>query len=86
MHIRLDFRVKIVFSNGQNYARRFIDIEIDVSMQRVLKRHIATGLLYFLWSRDIFQHCVINASYSFFVFLLPGKEPEVAAWRVILSS
>jgi hypothetical protein len=34
-----------VVSNGQSYVLRFIDIDIDVSMQRVLKRHIATGLL-----------------------------------------
>jgi len=32
-----------------------------------------------------FQHYIIYASYSLFVlFLLPGKEPDVAAWRVIL--
>lgn len=41
----LNFGVKIVVSNGQNYVLRFIDINIDLSMQRVLKRHIATGLL-----------------------------------------
>ena len=40
-----DFGVNIVVSNGQNYVFRFIDIDIDVSMQRVLKRHIAIGLL-----------------------------------------
>lgn len=32
-----------------------------------------------------FQHYIIYALYSLFVlFLLPGKEPDVAAWRVIL--
>lgn len=45
-----------VFLMVKIYSLRFIDIDIDVSMQRVLKRHIATG-----------------------------KEPDVAAWRVILS-
>jgi len=28
--------------------RWFVDVDIDISMQRVLKRHIATGIIHYL--------------------------------------
>jgi hypothetical protein len=36
-------RYNFVFLMAKPYCVRFIDIDIDVSMQRVLQRHIGTG-------------------------------------------
>lgn len=61
---------------------RFIEVDIDKSMQRVLKRHIATGIRSLILINYFWNRTYKDITFAFFHFCTVGKPPDVAKWRV----
>lgn len=64
---------------------RFIEVDIDTAMQRVLKRHISTGMYsltltsYICGKGKIERYGLLQLSVFMFI---TGKPSDVAKWRV----
>lgn len=81
LHHLFDFGVKIVVSNGQITFLGSLTLT-SISPCKECSRDILQPVCS---NPFTFQHYIIYVTYSLFVlFLLSGKEPDVAAWRVII--
>lgn len=71
------------------FFSRFIDIDIDKAMQRVLKRHISTGIYHVLFHNSIIYISSLHTGKPFWIYIVfsfpfpsIGKPPDIAKQRV----